>query len=131
MSKSLLLYVHGAWKSSSGLRPEEIRAIVMRRLESKCIEDKAVDVIAHYATNGRKAVNIVQIAAGLIMTAGKSAITATEVEGQTQASINRARKRIPDQPQVGFVNGWRLRPQSRHLIEAEASAIPTEVEQVN
>jgi Lon-like ATP-dependent protease len=114
-----------------GLRPEEIRVIACNAAAriQMAIEDKAVDVIAHYATNGREAVNIVQIAAGLIMTAGKSAITATEVEWVVNAGQYQPRpeKRIPDQPQVGFVNGLAVYgPNQGTLIEVEASAIPTE-----
>jgi Lon-like ATP-dependent protease len=114
-----------------GLRPEEI-AIIAHNAVAKIkmeIEDKAVDVIAHYATNGREAVNIVQIAAGLVMTAGKCVITAAEVEWVVNAGQYQPRpeRRIPDQPQVGFVNGLAVYgPNQGTLIEVEASAIPTE-----
>ena len=52
------------------LLPEEIVSVAKRaavRVE-RDIDERALELISHYATNGREAVNIVQIAAGMTTT---------------------------------------------------------------
>ncbi|GAW93307.1 ATP-dependent protease LonB [Calderihabitans maritimus] len=111
------------------LRPEEI-AIIARNAADKMefsIEDKGVEVISKYATNGREAVNIVQIAGGIALTQGRSYISTEDIEWVVNSGqyLPRPDKKIPSQPQVGLVNGLAVYgPNMGTLVELEASVIP-------
>jgi Lon-like ATP-dependent protease len=107
------------------LLPDEV-AQVAERAATKIhfkLEPGALDVIRRYATNGREAVNIVQIAAGIVMGTGESTIPTEEVEwvvnsGQLQPRPDR---RIPDRPLIGFANGLAVTgPNVGMLLELEA-----------
>lgn len=111
------------------LLSEEV-ALVAQRAAEKIgfhLEPGALDVIKRYATNGREAVNIVQIAAGVVMGTGRKAIPTEEVEwvvnsGQLQPRPDR---RVPAQPQVGFVNGLAVSgPNVGMLLELEVDVRP-------
>ncbi len=71
------------------------------------IEDKAVEVIKQYSTNGRDGVNIVQIAASVAINESRQSITCKDVEWVINFGhySRRPEKKVPDAPQVGFVNG--------------------------
>lgn len=71
------------------------------------IEDKAVEVLKAYGTNGRDAVNIIQIAAGIALNEQRQSIHCADIEWVINFSQYNPRleKKIPEQPQVGFVNG--------------------------
>lgn len=113
------------------LRADEI-ALIARNATRKIdfqIEDAAVDVISHYATNGREAVNIIQIAGGVALTEGRNCITQADIEWVVNAGQYQPRpdRRIPAEPQVGCVNGLAVYgPNQGVLLEVEASAIPTD-----
>jgi len=111
------------------LLPDEV-AEVARRAAAKIgfsLEPGAVDVIQRYATNGREAVNIVQIAAGVLWGTGQFTIPRSEVEwvinsGQLQPRPDR---RVPARPLVGCVNGLAVSgPNMGHLLELEAAVRP-------
>jgi len=111
------------------LRPDEVARVAQRAAEKVGlrIEPGALDVIRRYATNGREAVNIVQIAAGLVMSRGEQVIPAEEVEwvvnsGQFQPRPDR---RIPPEPMVGLANGLAVAgPNMGMLLEIEADVRP-------
>lgn len=67
----------------------------------------AIEVVKKYATNGREAVNIIQLAAGLALTDKRSEISAGDIEWVVNSSqlSPRPEKKIPSQPQIGYVNG--------------------------
>lgn len=127
------------------LRPHEIGRIARNaaRKVGVAIDDGAVAVIQRFATNGREAVNIIQIAAGLAQTAGDRAaksggaaksdepaaaprITRADVEwvvsaGQYQPRIER---HVPAEPQIGYVNGLAVAgPGGGVLLEVEVTAV--------
>lgn len=113
------------------LRPNEIRKIASNAADKVgfAIEEGAVAAIARHATNGRDAVNIVQIAGGLALTENRKEITQLDVEWVINAGQYPPREdsRIPSTPQVGCVNGLAVYgPNQGVLIEVEACAIPTE-----
>ncbi|HEY3426059.1 MAG TPA: ATP-dependent protease LonB [Negativicutes bacterium] len=91
------------------------------------IEDKAIDIIKNYATNGRDAVNIIQIAAGIAQNECCQSISSIDVEwvinfGQYNP---RPEKKITDKPQIGFVNGLAVYGANiGTLMELEVSAVP-------
>lgn len=111
------------------LLPDEV-ALISRNASRKvelAMDEAAVEVIKRYATNGREAVNIVQIAAGMVMNDGKKAITCPDVEwvvnfGQYDP---RPEKKIAGKPQVGFANGLAVYgPNIGTVMEIEVSAVP-------
>src|SRR5690606_3803803 len=116
------------------LHPDEVALIAKnaaRKVEF-AIEDEAVDVVKRYATNGREAVNMVQIAAGIVQSEGRQTITKADIEWVVNSGhySPRPEKTVPAEPQVGFVNGLAVSgPNMATLIEVEASAIPTDAGQ--
>lgn len=111
------------------LLPEEIGVIAANALNKIGLPDhpEAIDIVKKYATNGREAVNIVQLAAGVALTEGRQAISIADVEWVVNSSqiSPRPEKKIPGEPQVGFVNGLAVYgPNLGTLLEIEVSAIP-------
>jgi Lon-like ATP-dependent protease len=111
------------------LAPEEIGLIAYnaaRKIKFQ-IEDKAVDVLKTYATNGRDAVNIVQIAAGIAVNEKRQSIRCEDIEwvinfGQYNP---RPERTIPENPQIGFVNGLAVYGANiGTIMEIEVSAVP-------
>lgn len=85
----------------------------------------AVEVVKKYATNGREAVNIVQLAAGVALTEGRNQLTVADVEWVVRSSqmTPRPEKKVPDEPMVGFVNGLAVfGPNMGTLLEIEVTA---------
>ena len=88
---------------------------------------EAVEVVKRYAANGREAVNIIQLAAGLAMSERRDRLSAADVEWVvTNCHIQpRPDKKIPPAPQVGVVNGLAVcGPGSGVLLEIEVTAVP-------
>lgn len=113
------------------LNPEEIGAIAANAAEkiNFPMEAEALDEIKRFASNGRDAVNIVQIAAGVVLSEGRQNIKKADVEwvlncGQyTPRPLNEMRK----EPMVGVVTGLAMYgPNLGTLIEVEATAILVE-----
>lgn len=93
------------------------------------IDPAALEVLKRYATNGREAVNIVQIAAGIATTERRGRITAEDVEWVVNAGqySPRPEKRIPPEPAVGLANGLAVQgPMLGMLMEVEVTAVPAE-----
>jgi len=111
------------------LLPGEIGVIAAnaaRKINFLMGED-AIEVIKKYATNGREAVNIVQIAAGLAITAGTSSIKVEDVEWVIHSGqyIPRPEKKVPPHPMVGVVNGLAVYgPNMGTVLEVEVTAMP-------
>lgn len=113
------------------LLPEEISQIaedaVKRIGFQPCPE--AVEVIKKYATNGREAVNMVQLAAGLALTEKRDHLMASDLEWVATSSqlAPRPDRKIPAQPAVGVVNGLAVYGANMGtLLEIEATAVPAE-----
>ncbi|WDQ32628.1 ATP-dependent protease LonB [Paenibacillus marchantiae] len=112
------------------LLPEEIGQIAEDAVQkigfSPCPE--AVDVVKRYATNGREAVNIIQLAAGLALTEKRETLQASDVEWVASSSQIQPRpdRKVPMRPQIGFVNGLAVYgPNMGTILEIEVSAVPT------
>ena len=116
------------------LRREEI-AVIARNAADKIgldIEEAAVDVVATYAVNGREAVNIIQIAAGITLTEDRKQITQADVEWVVNASQYQPRQdnKNSSPPQFGCVIGLAVYcPNLGAVIEVEATATPTQAGQ--
>ena len=93
------------------------------------IQPAAVKLLGQYAQNGRDAVNIIQITAGLAYEEGKRTIGVTHVEwvlnnGQYEPRLER---KSSGNSQVGYVQGLALSgPNQGVLVEIEATAVPAE-----
>ncbi|QAY65142.1 ATP-dependent protease LonB [Paenibacillus protaetiae] len=88
---------------------------------------EAIEVVKRYATNGREAVNVIQLAAGMALSEKRDTITAADAEWVVNSSQipPRPDRKVPQQPQVGFVNGLAVYgPNMGTLLEIEVSAIP-------
>jgi Lon-like ATP-dependent protease len=111
------------------LLPEEIGKIADKAL-SKIgfpINPAAVEVVKKHATNGREAVNIIQLGAGMALTDGRKAITAADVEWVVNSSQipPRPERKIGTKPEIGFVNGLAVYgPNMGTMLEIEVTAIP-------
>ncbi|NLJ86908.1 MAG: ATP-dependent protease LonB [Firmicutes bacterium] len=110
------------------LTPEEIAQIASsatKKIGFSLPED-ALEVIKQYATNGREAVNMIQVAAGLAMTSKRQEISRSDIEWVVNSGQYSPRpdKSIPSSSQVGLVNGLAVYgPNMGTLIEVEATAI--------
>lgn len=110
------------------LTPEEVGIISKNACKKSNfeIEDKAIEEIKKYATNGREAVNIIQITGSLALIEGRKKITLQDVQWVIESGhyTPRLSKRIGQEPAVGFVNGLAVfGPSIGMMIEIEASAI--------
>jgi Lon-like ATP-dependent protease len=93
------------------------------------LEDGVLDIVTKYATNGRDAVNLIQITAGLAITDGRRQISVKDVEWVIHSSqySPRPNVKIPPLPQVGYVNGLAVfGPNMGSVIQLEVSAIRAE-----
>ncbi len=111
------------------LLPDEIGQIASGALKKIGYAEnpQAVEVIKKYATNGREAVNVIQLAAGLAMTDNRSEVSPTDVEWVVNSSQipPRPERKVPAEPKVGFVNGLAVYgPNLGTLLEIEVTAIP-------
>lgn len=92
------------------------------------IQEEGLETVSSYVTNGREAVNTVQIAAGLATTAERESIDVSDIEWVVHASrlSRRPEKKIHPEPVVGRVNGLAVYgPDLGMLLEIEATAQET------
>jgi Lon-like ATP-dependent protease len=111
------------------LLPEEIGQIAVNAIQKIGFQpvSEAVNVVKRYATNGREAVNIIQLAAGLALSENRANLTAADVEWVVNSSQlpPRPDRKIPAEPQIGLVNGLAIYgPSMGALLEIEVTAIP-------
>lgn len=109
------------------LRPEELSKIAAGAAAriSFDIDSDALEVLRLYAQNGRDAVNIIQVAAGIAQTEGRRRILREDIEWVVASGqySPRAMFKPPAQPAVGVVCGLAVTgPNCGALIEIEASA---------
>lgn len=110
------------------LKPDEV-ATIARNAAKKIaygLEEAAVDVVRKYATNGREAVNFIQLAAGLALSDGRQAIRAGDIEWVVSSGqySPRPEKKIGDRPQIGVANALAVNgPSSAMLIEIEVATV--------
>lgn len=111
------------------LLPEEVGQVAQNAAHKMGIEIDAgaVEVIKRYATNGREAVNMVQIAAGLAITESRHQISQADIEWVVTSGQHNPRpdKKVGAQPAVGVVNGLAVYgPNLGTVLEVEAIAVP-------
>ncbi|SCN22389.1 Lon protease 2 [Clostridium sp. N3C] len=71
------------------------------------VEEKALYLIGKYCTNGREAVNLVQLAAGVALNDGRKIINIDDIQWAVEngAYTPRIEKSIKEKPKIGYVNG--------------------------
>ncbi|TYR76867.1 ATP-dependent protease LonB [Rossellomorea vietnamensis] len=93
------------------------------------ISKEGVELLASYARNGREAVNMVQIVAGLAITENREFIDDKDIEWMIQSSqlSPRLDRKINEKSAIGLVNGLAVTgPNSGSLLEIEVTVIPAE-----
>lgn len=93
------------------------------------LESGVLDLVTKYASNGRDAVNLIQITGGLAITENRKQIMVKDIEWVIHSSqfSPRPNVKIPSRPQVGYVNGLAVfGPNMGSVIQVEVSAIPAE-----
>jgi ATP-dependent Lon protease len=110
------------------LSQEEIAKVAKNAADkvNLAMSDEAVDILSNYARNGREAVNMVQIAAGLAITDERSYIKEEEIEWVVHSSqlSPRMERRINEKSAVGLVNGLAVYgPNTGALLEIEVTVI--------
>jgi Lon-like ATP-dependent protease len=91
------------------------------------IKETGVDILSNYARNGREAVNLIQIAAGLAITEDRNYIKDEDIEWVIHSSqmTPRMERKINDFSHIGLVNGLAVYgPNSGALLEIEVTVIP-------
>ncbi|MGI6486091.1 MAG: ATP-dependent protease LonB [Tepidanaerobacteraceae bacterium] len=113
------------------LSPEQVGSIALNAVQKIGFEmdEPSLEIIKKYATNGREAVNIVQMAAGIALTEGRKTIKASDVEWVVNSGQYppRPEKKISSVSQVGCANGLAVYgPNMGALLEIEATALKAE-----
>ncbi|NYE07792.1 Lon-like ATP-dependent protease [Bacillus niacini] len=91
------------------------------------ISETGLDILSTYARNGREAVNMIQISAGLAITDERSYIKDEDLEWVAHSSqlSPRMERKINDDSRVGLVNGLAVYgPNTGALLEIEVTVIP-------
>ncbi|MFO7245447.1 MAG: ATP-dependent protease LonB [Thermaerobacter sp.] len=109
------------------LTPDEVARIARNAARRIGIEltAEAADMIGRYARNGREAVNMVQIAAGVADGEGRRVVDRADIGWVVSSGqySPRPEKRVPPEPMVGRANGLAVYgPNMGVLIELEVAA---------
>src|SRR4051794_4508841 len=112
------------------LSQEEISIIGKKAADKVNVEmsDKGLEILSSYARNGREAVNLIQLAAGLAITEERSYIKEEDIEWLVHSSqlSPRMERKVNPFSSVGLVNGLAVHgPNSGSLLEIEVTVIPT------
>ncbi|MBS8265104.1 ATP-dependent protease LonB [Mesobacillus boroniphilus] len=110
------------------LTQEEISEVARNAAEKVelTMSEKAIEILSNYARNGREAVNMVQIAAGLAITDERTYIKEEEIEWVVHSSqlTPRMERKINEKSAVGLVNGLAVYgPNTGALLEIEVTVI--------
>lgn len=111
------------------IRPSETKSIAKKAAEKVKfpVSDAGIDLLSQYAQNGREAVNIIQISAGLAIADKKDKISESDIEWVLNSSqiSPRPQKKIHGRPEIGLVNGLAVYgPNMGALLEIEVTVIP-------
>ncbi len=111
------------------LTEEEI-AIVGKKAADKVnmeISEKGIGILASYARNGREAVNMIQLSAGLAITEDRQYIKEEDIEWVVHSSqlSPRMERKVNNESAIGLVNGLAVHgPNTGTLLELEVTVIP-------
>ncbi|MCY7949921.1 ATP-dependent protease LonB [Bacillus inaquosorum] len=113
------------------LEKDELKTVAKTAADKieKNISDESLDLLTSYTRNGREAVNMIQIAAGMAVTENRKDITIEDIEWVIHSSqlTPKHEQKIGAEPQVGIVNGLAVYgPNSGSLLEIEVSVTPAQ-----
>nr|WP_295971477.1 ATP-dependent protease LonB [uncultured Bacillus sp.] len=114
------------------LTQEEI-AVVGKKAANKVnlhISEKGLDILSSYARNGREAVNMIQLSAGLAITEDRDYIKEEDIQWVVHSSqlSPRIERKINSESTVGLVNGLAVHgPNTGALLEIEVTVIPAKI----
>ncbi|HDR7213857.1 TPA: ATP-dependent protease LonB [Bacillus cytotoxicus] len=113
------------------LDTEEVQKVAKNAAEKieMEIDEQGIEMIGMYARNGREAINLVQISAGMAINEERSFIKNEDVEWVIHASqfTPTYERRIYPIPRIGLVNGLAVYgPNTGALLEVEVTAIPSQ-----
>ncbi|WP_080844552.1 ATP-dependent protease LonB [Cytobacillus gottheilii] len=113
------------------LTEEEIESVALKAAQkvNLLISEKALKTLATYARNGREAVNMIQISAGLAITEERNYIKDEDIEWVVQSSqlTPRLERKIGEKAAVGLVNGLAVHgPNTGALLDIEVTVIPAQ-----
>ncbi|MGK9267158.1 ATP-dependent protease LonB [Bacillus inaquosorum] len=113
------------------LEKDELKTVAKTAADKieKNISDESLDLLTSYTRNGREAVNMIQIAAGMAVTENRKDITIEDIEWVIHSSqlTPKHEQKIGSEPQVGIVNGLAVYgPNSGSLLEIEVSVTPAQ-----
>ncbi|MGG4111863.1 ATP-dependent protease LonB [Bacillus subtilis] len=108
------------------LEKDELKTVAKTAADKieKNISEEGLDLLTSYTRNGREAVNMIQIAAGMAVTENRRDITIEDIEWVIHSSqlTPKHEQKIGVEPQVGIVNGLAVYgPNSGSLLEIEVS----------
>ncbi|KAB2338744.1 ATP-dependent protease LonB [Cytobacillus depressus] len=111
------------------LAEEEVADVARKAVEKVklSISENGLTILASHARNGREAVNMIQIAAGLAITEERNYIKDEEIEWVIQSSqlSPRMERKINTDSEIGLVNGLAVYgPNTGALLEIEVTVIP-------
>jgi ATP-dependent Lon protease len=111
------------------LAEEEIIAVAGKAAEkvNLAVSENGLGILANYARNGREAVNMIQISAGLAITEDRDYIKDEDIEWVVQSSqlSPRMERKINSHSAVGLVNGLAVYgPNTGALLDIEVTVIP-------
>lgn len=112
------------------LKNDDIQIIARRAAEklNLKVSSRCIEIISEYARNGREAVNIMQIAAGITMAKKEKEVSQSEIEWVIHSSqlSPKPQNRIQNKSRVGLVNGLAVYgPNRGALLEIEVTANKT------
>lgn len=110
-----------------GLHPEEIQKIAKNSASKVGLEinDKGIDIISRYCTNGRDVVNLIQLCSGFAINENRKNITESDIDWVIENGqyIEIPDKKIKDKPEIGIVNGLAVHGANIGMVmEIEATA---------
>lgn len=109
------------------LTADEIEIVAQNAVKKVGLEinGSALKLVGKYCTNGRDAVNLIQLAGGMAINEGRNEISVDDVEWviENGGYSPRPDKKICDKPQIGYVNGLAVYGANiGAVMEIEASA---------
>lgn len=111
------------------LDTEEIQKVAKNAADKVEMQvgENGIEIIGMYARNGREAINLVQISAGMAINEERPFIKDEDIEWVVHSSqlTPKYEKRIYPIPRIGLVNGLAVYgPNTGALLEIEVTAIP-------
>ncbi|MCC2526376.1 ATP-dependent protease LonB [Bacillus halotolerans] len=113
------------------LEKDELKSVAKTAVDKieKNISEEGLDLLTSYTRNGREAVNMIQIAAGMAVTEDRKDITIEDIEWVIHSSqlTPKHEQKIGSAPQIGIVNGLAVYgPNSGSLLEIEVNVTPAQ-----